>query len=154
MGRAERYLAKEADVPINKDLNVDTHMSNSSYGFILSNNNKMWSILKNSVKEFFATEFDRVENKDGQVFKTFTGIDRTDDYWLLEEYIQFTEKFGNYDRIISHSAALTIGKFYENEFGISTVNEVKEEKKVVRYEPKEINLLGSSHRGRKPYSIL
>lgn len=121
-----RYMAKEVDVPINRDLNMDTYGSSTAYGFVITPTNNMWKVLKSNVKEFFGTEFDRVEDENGNVFKTYTGIDRTDDYWLLEEYIQFNDK-DNFDRVVSHGAALTIGKLYENEMGIATVDEVKEE---------------------------
>lgn len=153
--RAEKYLAKEVDVPINKDLNIDTVLSSSSYGFIITNQNKMWNILKGTVKEFFATEFDRIEDEEGKVYKTFTGVDRTDDYWLLEEYIKYDPKFGNYDRIVSHAAALLIGKTYENEFGIPTISEVQEEKtKPVMKMERQPQSFFDSPTYRKPYSLL
>jgi hypothetical protein len=155
------FLAKESDVQISKDLNLENYGSKSNYGFIISATNNMMKILKNSVKEYFATEFDRVEDANGQVSKLITGIDKTDDYWLLEEYIQYNDKNGNYDRIISHAAALTLGKVYENELGIPTVNEVKDEtpkkeEKIIR----PINLLGGyesfipQHQRKKPISLL
>jgi hypothetical protein len=158
-GRAERYLAKEADVPVFKDLNFISTASGSQYGFIISPQNSMWNILKNNVKEYFATEFGRRELDDGTVVKIYTGIDRTDDYWLLEEYIQYNDK-DNFDRIVSHSAAITIGKVYENEMGIPTIDEVKEEITAPIYrERKPINMLGGgiriSNNGRKkPFSLL
>lgn len=158
-GRAERYLAKEVDVPVFKDLNNDTSQSNSSYGFIITPMNKMWSILKNNVKEYFETEFGRIENEQGETTKIYTGIDYTDDYWLCEEYIRYNDK-DNFDRIISHSAAITIGKVYENEFGIPTVDEVKEDKSKEKYViRKPINLLGggnyyNTYKKGKPYSAL
>lgn len=145
-GRAERYLAKESDVPVFKDLNVDNYQSSSNYGFVISSQNKMWDILKNNVKEYFATEFDRVEKSDGEVVKIYNGIDRTDDYWLLEEYIQYSPKSGNYDRIVSHAAAITIGKVYENEIGIPTINEVKEEVSRPIIKDRKINMLGGQYR--------
>lgn len=157
-GRAETYLAKESEVQVSKDMNfvTDTSNSRSNYGFIISAMNQMWRVLKNSAKEYFGTEFDRIE-ENGEVKKIFNGIDKTDDYWLLEEYIQYNDK-GNFDRIISHCAALTIGKVYENEFGIPTINEVKEEEKP-RPPRQPVNLLGGGFRtprpGKsKPYSLL
>ena len=161
-GRAEMFLAKESDVQISKDLNLENYGSKSNYGFIISATNNMMRILKSTVKEYFATEFDRIEDSSGQVTKLITGIDKTDDYWLLEEYIQYNDKSGNYDRVISHAAALTLGKVYENEFGIPTINEVKEDdvrkqEKIV----KPINLLGGSggysiiqNNKKKPISLL
>ena len=161
-GRAEMFLAKESDVQISKDLNLENYGSKSNYGFIISATNNMMRILKSTVKEYFATEFDRIEDSSGQVTKLITGIDKTDDYWLLEEYIQYNDKSGNYDRVISHAAALTLGKVYENEFGIPTINEVKEDdvrkqEKII----KPINLLGGSggysiiqNNKKKPISLL
>lgn len=161
-GRAEMFLAKESDVQISKDLNLENYGSKSNYGFIISATNNMMRILKSTVKEYFATEFDRIEDSSGQVTKLITGIDKTDDYWLLEEYIQYNDKSGNYDRVISHAAALTLGKVYENEFGIPTINEVKEDE--VRKQEKiikPINLLGGSggysiiqNNKKKPISLL
>lgn len=160
-GRAEKYLAKEADVPMNRDLNLDTYGSSSAYGFIISHTNKMWSFLKSNVKEYFQTEFDRIESESGEVTKIYTGIDKTDDYWLLEEYIQFSgHDKGNYDRIISHSAAITIGKVYENEMGIPTIIETPKDKKDTLPAPKKpINMLGGGNYRqtnirRKPFSLL
>ncbi len=156
-GRAERYLAKEADVPVHKDLNFDSQGTGSAYGFIISPNNKMWSILKNNVKEYFATEFDRRENDAGEVEKIYTGIDKTDDYWLIEEYCQFNEK-DNFDRIVSHSAAITIGKVYENEFGIPTIKYTDDEKPVERIPKQPVNMLGGNYKNEnrkgKPFSML
>jgi hypothetical protein len=160
-GRAEKYLAKESDVPVFKDLNVNSGLSASNYGFIISPQNNMWKILKSNVKEYFQTEFDRREKPDGEVLKIYNGIDRTDDYWLIEEYVRYNEK-DNFDRIVSHGAAITIGKVYESEFGIPTINEVKEEPKEQIYiPPKKISMLGgqtkkinTNKRFKKSYSIL
>lgn len=151
MGRAEQFLAKESDVPMFKDLNVNTiSSSKSAYGFILSPHNQVWSVFKSNVKEYFSQEFSRIEKEDGEIIKIFTGIDRIDDEWLLEEYIQYNEK-DNFDRIISSAAAITIGKIYENEYGITTVNEVKEEVKPQQIrQPRQINMLGGGFRTPRP----
>lgn len=164
-GRAEQYLAKESDVPIFKHLTENSALAKSSYGFIITGQNKMWDILKNNVKEYFNTEFGRIEKANGEVVKTFTGVDMTDDYWTCEEYINYNDK-DNFDRIVSHSAAITIGKVYENEYGIPTISEIKEEEQQVQpYRPrKAINMLGGDIRsdiikrnpgkGKKPFSML
>lgn len=160
-GRAEKYLAKESDVPIFRHLTENSALSKSSYGFIITPTNQMWNILKNNVKEYFNTEFGRVEKPDGEVVKIYTGIDMTDDYWLCEEYINYNDK-DNFDRIVSHSAAITIGKVYENEYGIPTINEVAEEDKVIIRQPKrQIDMLGGGMRvntiggkPKKPFSML
>lgn len=149
-GWAEKYLAKEADVPMFKDLNINSSLSKSAYGFIISPHNQVWNVFKSNVKEYFNQEFDRKEiesgERQGEVIKIYTGIDRIDDYWLLEEYIQYNDK-DNFDRIISSAAAITIGKFYENETGIPTLNEVKEEpKNQIPKQPRSINMLGGGFR--------
>lgn len=133
-GRAEKYLAKESDVPMFKDMNYNMTLSKSAYGFIISPHNKVWEVFKSNIKEYFSQEFSTIEKEDGEVIKRFTGIDRIDDEWLLEEYIQYNEE-DNFDRIISSCAAITLGKTYENELGIPTVNTVVEKKKEPVYKP-------------------
>lgn len=141
-GRAEIYLAKESDVPMFKDMNNTTALSKSNYGFVISPHNNVWSVFKSNIKEYFQQEFDRIEKEDGEVVKRFTGIDRIDDYWMLEEYIRYNDK-DNFDRIISSAAAITIGKVFEAEFGVPTIDEVVEEVKKPVYKPhKSTDLLG------------
>lgn len=113
------------------------------------------------MKEYFNQEFGRVEKEDGETVKIFRGADRIDDYWLLEEYIQYNEK-GNFDRIISSAAAITIGKVYENEYGITTIDETIEQPKVKMYvPPRPVNMLGGGQsrptkikRNSRPRSLL
>ena len=151
-GRAQKYLAKESDVPMFKDMNNNTVGSNSNYGFVISAHNKVWDVFKSNVKEYFNQEFDRRENAEtGEVYKIYTGIDRIDDYWLLEEYIQYNDK-DNFDRIISSAAAITIGKVYENEYGIPTIDETKKEVVKPMYKPPHsVNMLGGDGM-RKTYT--
>lgn len=169
-GRAEQYLAKESDVPIYKDLNVNAAMSSSNYGFILNAQNQVKKVLKDNMKEYFSTEFDRRETESGEVLKIYTGVDRCDDYWMLEEYIQYQETDGgkmkgNYDRFISSSSAVTIGRVYENQMGIPTIDETKKEKpkETIKQGPKQVNLLGSAkstntltgmRKSKRPQSML
>ena len=151
-GRAERYLAKESDVPMFKDLNIKNNnfASNSKFGFHKGDNTEIWRHFKSTTKEYFATEFDRnTFEKDGveEVLKIFTGIDRIDDYWLLEEFIQFIEGKGNYDRLVSFMAALFICKTYQQNRIIKTRNDIKvEESKEVVQKSKSINLLSGNTR--------
>lgn len=162
-GRAEKYLAKESDVPMFKDMNMNAALSKSNYGFIKSAHNQTWNVFKSNVKEYFNQEFDRIENeKTGETMKIFTGVDKTDDYWLIEEYIRWNDN-DNFDRIDSHAAAITIGKIYENEFGISTIDKVvQQEEKSQRPTPKVVDMLSGGYikqntnqRGKgKPYSFL
>jgi hypothetical protein len=150
MGRAEKYLAKESDVPMFKDMNHNNNLSKSAYGFILSPHNQVWSVFKANVKEYFTQEFGRLENENGELTKMFTGIDRIDDKWLLEEYIQYNES-DNFDRIISSAAAITIGKTYENEYGIPTIDETPQKPKKELYkQPRQVNMLGGGQRTPRP----
>ncbi len=168
MGRAERYLAKEGDVPIFKDLNIKAGamMNNSKYGFHTGDKTETWKLFKATGKEYFMTEYGRntIEKKDGseEVIKLFTGIDRIDDYWLLEEFIRHVEGKGNYDRMISFLGALFICKVYQQNGILKRRNEVKEEKKEIQYHKKPISLIGgyksvnalTGGRIKKPRSLL
>lgn len=164
-----RYLAKESDVPIYKDLNHNGGLSTSNYGFHLPSKDdnakkgQVWKALKDMVKEYFNQEFDRRENEEtGEVYKIYTGIDRIDDYWLLEEYKLYNDR-DNFDRVISSAAAITIGKVYEDQIGIPTVdNRKRDEEKAKAYRPpRQVNLLGGGarttfqgSRGKRPRSML
>ena len=72
------------------------------------------------------------------------GIDRIDDYWLLEELI-VSDDSKNTDRYVSFSAALGLCKIYEINMGISsTYEKTKTAEDVPRPSPKPavVSLLG------------
>lgn len=161
-GRAERYLAKESDVPVFKDLNIKNgnFQANSKFGFHKGDNTEIWKYFKATAKEYFATEYDRktFTNKHGQeeTLKVFTGIDRIDDYWLLEEFKKYVEGKGNYDRLVSFMGALFLCKTYQQNRFIKKRSEVKQEvPKEPVYRP-PASLLGGGNYGRykKPQSML
>ena len=56
-------LSKGERCSMFKDLNVNSALSRSSYGFIMTGTNQVWNVLKN-MKEYFSQEFDRIEKKD------------------------------------------------------------------------------------------
>ncbi len=154
IGKAEKYLAKEQDVPIFKDLNVKTGntANNSKFGFHKGDNTEIWKYFKAYTKEYFHTEYNRTSfEKDGQeqVLKLFTGIDRIDDYWLLEEFIRYVEVKGkikgNYDRLVSFMGSLFICKIYQQNRFIKRKNEVVEEKKPEYKAPRRTNMLGENY---------
>jgi hypothetical protein len=172
IGQAERYLAKESDVPMFKDLNIKAGnlANNSKFGFHKGDNTEIWKYFKAYAKEYFHTEFGRTtfikKYKDGtekeEVQKIFTGIDRIDDYWLLEEFIRYVEVNGkvkgNYDRLVSFMGALFICKIYQQNRIIKRKSEIVE---VVHSDykiKKSINMLGGnktfSIKPKKPYSML
>ena len=127
MGR-ERYLAKESDLSIFKDLNINHAFSGSSpYGFHKGNEDSaLWKYMKETGKEYLLREYGYVYKKDSEeVLRPLRGIDRIDDFWLIEELINYSPD-KNTDRIISFFAALTLAKQFEIERGIETVNEVKD----------------------------
>jgi hypothetical protein len=125
------YLAKESDVPFFKDLNLEGNgLSGSKYGFITTAQNEMWKHIKSYIKEYLRSEYgyETITRSDGteEVIKIYRGVDRIDDYWLLEELTRYVEKKGNYDKIVSFGAVLIIAKTYQqNRIGIQEVSEIK-----------------------------
>lgn len=171
IGKAEKYLAREQDVPLFKDLNIKNGnaVNNSKFGFHKGDNSEIWKYFKAYAKEYFHTEYARntIDIKGEEIaIKIFTGIDRIDDYWLLEEFIQYREVKGkikgNYDRLVSFMGALFIAKIYQQNRFIKRRSEVIEEKKRDEYRPhKSINMLGGGfktstrpRKGGKPFSML
>jgi len=155
MGRAESYLAKESDVPLFKDMNIKNGniANNSKFGFHKGDNTEIWKYFKSTAKEYFATEYGRQTfEKDGleETLKLFTGIDRIDDYWLLEEFCLFVEGKGNYDRLVSFMGALFICKTYQQNRFVKRRDETKkpEKKQGIQKKP-VINMLGGNNRGYK-----
>lgn len=150
IGKAERYLAKESDVPVFKDLNIrnQTFANNSKFGFNKGqegSTTEIWKLFKSTAKEYFATEYGRTPDDE----KIFTGIDRIDDYWLLEEFRKYIEGKGNYDRLISFMGALFICKVYQQNRFIKKKSEVK--KKEEDEQPriiKSINMLSGFQTSR------
>ena len=153
IGQAEKYLAREQDVPMFKDINIKngTTLNNSKFGFHKGDNTEIWKYFKAYAKEYFHTEYGRTTfTKDGEevLLKSFTGIDRIDDYWLLEEFIRYVEikgkVKGNYDRLVSFMGALFITKIYQQNRFIKRRSEIIEEKRPEDwYKPrKSINMLG------------
>lgn len=165
-GHAERYLAKESDVPLFKDLNIKNGNTenNSKFGFHKGDNTEVWKHFKATAKEYFQTEYGRNTFMKGEVeetLKVFTGIDRIDDYWLLEEFKRFIEGKGNYDRLISFMGALFICKVYQQNRIIKRRDEVKEENPQPIQPRQPVNMLsGGSYRNtlgggrRRPISLL
>lgn len=171
IGKAEKYLAKEQDVPMFKDINIKngTSLNNSKFGFHKGDNTEIWKYFKAYTKEYFYIEYGRqtfTKNGQEELLKTFTGIDRIDDYWLLEEFIRYVEVKGkikgNYDRLVSFMGALFITKIYQQNRFIKKKNEIVDDKKETTYRPpRTINMLGggmripkSNRKNGKPYSML
>lgn len=168
IGKAEKYLAKEQDVPMFKDLNIKngTALNNSKFGFHKGSTSEIWNYFKAYTKEYFHTEYGRLTfTKNGQeeLLKIYTGIDRIDDYWLLEEFIRYVEVKGkikgNYDRLVSFMGALFICKIYQQNRFIKRKVEITEKPQPVAKIPKTINMLGGNVRiptrkPGKPYSML
>ena len=142
MGR-ERYLARESDLSIFKDINVNHSFGNSyPYGFVKGNEEStLWKYMKDTGKEYLLKEYGYIYKGDGEIIRPLRGIDRIDDYWLLEELISYSPDV-NTDRIVSFFAALTLCKQYEVEKGIETVSEIQAEPVYRSTEPKMQNLLG------------
>lgn len=164
-GRAERYLAKESDVPLFKDLNnrSGNGVNNSKFGFHKGDTTEVWKHFKAYAKEYFMSEYSRTTFTNGagdeETMKIYTGIDRIDDFWLLEEFCNYVEGKGNYDRLVSFMGALFICKVYQQNRIIKRRSEVKQEKKEERQSSRALNLLGGEgsfyqSNGKKPLSML
>lgn len=148
-GRAEKYLAKENDVPFFKDINIKNGLGSSSkFGFVATPNGEMWKMLKSYIKEYLHAEYGYIY-KEGtdEVLRPLRGTDRIDDYWLLEELIQFNDD-GNFDRVVSFGAALIIAKIYQQNRIIKRKSEVKKEKKQKPVK-KPVSMLGNSYNSNK-----
>jgi hypothetical protein len=158
-GRAEKYLAKESDVPMFKDINLRTSDTRSKFGFIISHGNQFWTVLKQYIKEYLLAEYGYIYKPDSdEVIRPLRGIDRIDDKWLLEELIQFNED-GNFDRVVSFGAAVLIAKVYQHNRIIKKRSEVKPKEQDTNKVRQPISLIGGSmrtpsRRGGKPFSIL
>lgn len=144
MGR-DHYLARESDIPLFKDININSAFeTKSQFGFIISHSNQMWKYLKDTLKSYLNAEYGYSYKTGGEVLKVFRGIDRIDDYWLLEEIIRYVEGDGNYDRKVSFMAALALCKINEINVGISTTYEVdlteNDKKTIIRKSP--VSLIG------------
>lgn len=143
IGKAEKHLAKESDIPVFKDINYKGPDSKSKFGFIISPHNEMGKILKTYLREFLLSEYGAVYGTNGEVTRILRGLDRIDDRWALEELIQYNDK-GNFDRFISLAAVVLIAKIYEqNNIGILKLSEVKNDKPV-QVIKRPINMLGGS----------
>lgn len=158
IGKAESYLAKESDVPLFKDMNIKNGniANNSKFGFHKGDNTEIWKYFKNTAREYFQSEYGRnTFEKNGveETLKIFTGIDRIDDYWLLEEFCVFVEGKNNYDRLVSFMAALFICKTYQQNRFIKKRDETKKpEKKPEQLKRPVINMLGGTY--KRPKSLL
>lgn len=127
LGR-EKYLAKESDLKIFKDFNINgAYNTSSPYGFLKSGEEStLWKYMKDTGKEYLLKEYGYIYMSDGTILRPLRGIDRIDDKWLLEELIQYAPDV-NTDRIVSFFAALTLAKQFEIERGIETVSEIKQD---------------------------
>ena len=159
-GRAERYLAKESDVPVYKDINHKNSDTRSKFGFVISPTSEMWKILKQYIKEYLLAEYGYIYKKDSdEVLRPLRGIDRIDDYWLLEELIQFNEN-GNFDRVVSFGAALLIAKVHQQNRIIKKKTEVKPKQETEYIPRRPISLLdnggisSTNYRPNKPISLI
>jgi len=112
----------------------------------------MQKTLKSYVKEYLLAEYDYITkyNSD-EVIRPLRGIDRIDDFWLLEELIQYDEE-GNYDRFVSFAAAVMITKIYQQNRLIKRRSEVKVEKAKVMVKP-PISLIGGDVPKKRTYLL-
>lgn len=149
------YLAKESDVPFFKDMTL-TSEGKSKYGFITTMQNEMWKHMKSYIKDYLRAEYSYLyKSNSDEVIKIYRGVDRIDDYWLIEELVRYVDGKGNYDKIVSFAAALIIAKIYQmNNIGIQRKSEVTKKKPTKKPVNKPQSILSGSYSATKTKSLL
>ena len=131
------YLVQENELPMFKD--QPTRIGTSAYGFYKGSKglaSETFKQFKLMFKEYIYAEYGyiTIPNKDGiqleTIIKTFRGIDRIPDYWLLEELKLYNDNnIDNFDRIISDFAGYYIMKLFSLQNGINRIK-IKDPKKI------------------------
>jgi hypothetical protein len=138
-------------------------LNNSKFGFHKGDNTEVWKYFKATAKEYFFAEYGRntiMKGEYEETIKVFTGIDRIDDYWLIQEFRKYIEGDGrNYDRLVSFMAALFTAKVYQQNRMVKRRSEVKPKEKEQReHRSRGVYMLGgsmvSTSNIKKPFSLL
>lgn len=131
----QRYMATRDQLSFVSELKTNIG-SYCPYGFKM--NQTIWTYFVGTMLDYLTEELDvvRKHNSD-EVVKTVYGVERINDYQLLEEMRLYHDKL-NVDRLVAFGAALAIMKSYSKyNIGVQKINETEEQKpKVIKAPPK------------------
>lgn len=141
-GIAFKYLVKEKELPFNKELDMSKNYVNNEYGIYMDSTGNKQREADKYLIAYMDEELDCIYKKDmngeytEEKVKIFYGIDRINDYWLLEEckYAgrEADRKKENTDRENAVRLAIMLAKIYEINDVISVVVENKKKKEEVK----------------------
>ncbi len=147
IGIAVKYLLKESELPFNKEIDFSKNTASDEYGIYMDTTGKKQEKCDNYVVEYLTEELDAKFRQDDkgnyttEKYKIYYGIDRIDDYWLLEEF-KYTGK-ENTDRSRAFSLAIVAAKTYEIQGIVTTVRETPKDYTPPVKRIRHINLLGT-----------
>lgn len=152
-GIAVKYLVKENEIPFNKEMDFSKNFTSSEYGIYMDSTGKKQEIFDRYTIEYLDEELDAVYKKDengnqtDEKVKTYYGIEKIDDYWLLEEF-KYTGK-QNTDRSRAFSLALVLAKTYEIQGFKTRLRETKNDKPKPKPKQRVRSLIGAATPQRK-----
>lgn len=137
-------LLKERDVPLLKDMDIKD--GSTEYGAWMDNTGKKMDFIIDNVIEYVNDELDVIfkTGKDGvmteEIAKTVYGVERINDYWLLEE-MKLWYPGRNADRLQAFGLGLCAAKaFFQNKI-YKKKSEIKQEAAVAK--SRVIDIMGS-----------
>ncbi len=149
-------MLRERDVPLLKDMDIKN--VNTNYGVWMDNTGKKMDYMIDAIIEYLTDEID-VEYKKGEggiitqdIVKTTYGVERVNDYWLLEE-MKLWYPGRNADRIQSFGFALCAAKAFFQHRIYKKKSEIKSQE-VVEQKPRVIDVMGAIYRPTKSKRIL
>jgi hypothetical protein len=163
-GIAAKYLVRENEIPFNKEMNFAKDFTSSEYGIYMDSTNKKQTTCDNYVIEYLNEDLDAIykKDKDGnqteEKVKTYYGIERINDYWLLEEF-KYTGK-ENTDRSRAFSLAMVMAKTYEIQGFKTRIRDSKSSERKEKPKPRVRSLLGGympqpkQNKKQRRYSLL
>lgn len=159
-GIAAKYLIKEKELPFNKEMDFTKQFTSDEYGIHMDGvknkegdnigEGKKQSMCDDYAIGYLTEELDAIYKKDAngnyttEKLKVFYGIDRINDYWLLEEFKYVNKE--NTDRENAFRLAMVAAKTYEIQGLITNVVEQKK-KEIQPKKVRTINLLGTQGTG-------
>jgi hypothetical protein len=113
----EKYILKRSQIPILRDLVPNSSINSDEYGVRMNTGGNSSRVKKHmliKLKEYTEEKLDYQRGDENIPDKVVHGIERIKCRMLLKELAEFSEKEGNFDRVISSGLALMVAKCYEN----------------------------------------